>query len=163
MTGLAPADPLQSSPFPSYDEKRGQNEDRHDFPKTARHFGWRCWDFGGGLGCIREFQAGLVAVQPRSPALSAWATFCRVASADRKLADGSVMTAGAWHQQQVAVGRHEAPMSTELPRFMAAWQDRYSQVRQGDPDGRNTAGMWAQRLLGQVRGQTPRWCRANSR
>ena len=58
--------------------------------------------------------------------------FAELPQADRQLADGSMMTAGAWRERQVAVGRHEAPVSTELPRFVAAWQDRYSQVRQGE-------------------------------
>ncbi len=51
---------------------------------------------------------------------------------DRTLADGSLLLPGAIRQQQVAVGRHEAPLSSALPAFLKRWCDFYGSVRRGE-------------------------------
>lgn len=50
---------------------------------------------------------------------------------DLRLSDGSVMVPGELHHRGVAVGRHEAPAATSMPRFIARWQEVYGKVRRG--------------------------------
>lgn len=51
---------------------------------------------------------------------------------DLLLADGSAMVPGELRQRGVAVGRHEAPTATSLPRFIERWQQVYGGVRRGE-------------------------------
>lgn len=51
---------------------------------------------------------------------------------DLKLSDGSVMVPGELRHRGVAVGRHEAPTATSMPRFIARWQEVYGKVRRGE-------------------------------
>lgn len=47
------------------------------------------------------------------------ALYGRLAPQDRTMAEGRVVEPGAWRQEQVAVGRHEPPLWSSLPAFLA--------------------------------------------
>lgn len=51
---------------------------------------------------------------------------------DLRLVDGSLLIPGGFRERQVAVGRHEAPLHSALPLFVASWQERYGRVRRGE-------------------------------
>ncbi len=51
---------------------------------------------------------------------------------DRRLVDGALLGPGGFRERQVAVGRHEAPLHSALPHFLASWQERYGRVRRGE-------------------------------
>ena len=51
---------------------------------------------------------------------------------DLRLADGSSMQPGALRTRGVAVGRHEAPVASALPLFLARWSQVYAGVRRGE-------------------------------
>ncbi len=58
--------------------------------------------------------------------------FSGLPPADLHLSDGSSMVPGTLRERQVAVGKHEAPVFSELHRFLGAWENRYASVRQGE-------------------------------
>lgn len=58
--------------------------------------------------------------------------FCDFAEADLTQSDGAVMAPGEFRQRQVAVGRHEAPLFTSIPEFIARWKDVYGRARRGE-------------------------------
>lgn len=60
------------------------------------------------------------------------ALFRDLPEADLRLADGSTMVPGELRQRGVAVGRHEAPTATSLPRFIERWEQVYGGVRRGE-------------------------------
>lgn len=58
--------------------------------------------------------------------------FKALPATDLKLADGSRMVPGALRRHGVAVGRHEAPVASALPAFIARWAHVYGRVRRGE-------------------------------
>lgn len=58
--------------------------------------------------------------------------FAELKPEDLSLVDGSLMVPGELRQQQVAVGRHEAPAFAAVPRFLDRWADVYQGVRSGE-------------------------------
>lgn len=58
--------------------------------------------------------------------------FCDLSASDLALRDGSSMEPGAIRQRQVAVGRHEAPLFTAIPAFVARWGEVYGKARRGE-------------------------------
>lgn len=51
---------------------------------------------------------------------------------DLRLADGSQLVPGEFRSRQVAVGRHEPPVSGALPQFVEHWGKVYAAARRGE-------------------------------
>ena len=49
------------------------------------------------------------------------ALFAELPADDRLLKDGTLMEPGLLRQRQVAVGKHEAPLYSAVPAFLARW------------------------------------------
>jgi Fic family protein len=58
--------------------------------------------------------------------------FSALKPSDLKLADGSKMKPGVLRSRGVAVGRHEAPVATAVPKFLSRWAEVYGQARRGE-------------------------------
>ena len=58
--------------------------------------------------------------------------FSTLSEQDRTLSDQTLLEPGVLRLTQVAVGRHEAPLATAVPSFLARWRDVYSTVRRGE-------------------------------
>ncbi|MGE4239787.1 Fic family protein [Ramlibacter sp.] len=58
--------------------------------------------------------------------------FSGLADADLRVADGTSLVAGEFRARQVAVGRHEPPLSKSLPAFLNRWSEVYGGVRRGE-------------------------------
>lgn len=60
------------------------------------------------------------------------AMFASLPSEDLMLKDGSELQPGAIRTRQVAVGRHEAPLYSAVPAFLARWAEAYSSTPRGE-------------------------------
>lgn len=58
--------------------------------------------------------------------------FTDLDESDLRLADGSQLEPGELRQRQVAVGRHEAPLFSAIPAFLARWAEVYGKTRRGE-------------------------------
>lgn len=58
--------------------------------------------------------------------------FAGLAADDLRLADGSFLVPGELRTRQVAIARHEPPLSTALPGFMEHWAKIYGGLRRGE-------------------------------
>jgi Fic family protein len=60
------------------------------------------------------------------------ALFSGLQEDDLRLADGTLMLPGELRPRQVAVGRHEPPLWSAVPRFIARWGEVYGGARRGE-------------------------------
>lgn len=60
------------------------------------------------------------------------ALFAELPADDRLLKDGTLMEPGLLRQRQVAVGKHEAPLYSAVPAFLARWRETYGRARRGE-------------------------------
>ncbi len=70
-----------------------------------------------------------------SPEALAWLhgrLFAGLQVSDLLLSDGSALMPGQLRHRAVAMGRHEAPISSSLPAFIARWTRVYGGVRRGE-------------------------------
>lgn len=91
-----------------------------------------------------EFEAALDARARDAGQQDAWLyeadTLCQIHGAlfqdlpaeDLVLKDGSSMAPGKIRSQQVAVGRHEAPLFSAVPAFLKRWGEVYGRARRGE-------------------------------